>query len=466
MPVETYQNLIIGSGEAGKMLAWNLGKAGQRCAVVERALVGGSCPNIACLPSKNVIYSAKAVALANPHTGLGVLGGDLRVDMPGVFRRKREMVEKEVQFHLKMYKSAGTELVMGHARFTGPKTVEVALNAGGTRTLSGERVILCLGSRATIPPTPGLADAKPMTHVEALNLDRVPPHLVVLGGGYVGLEFAQAMRRFGSKVTIVQRGPRLLDREDDDIVAAMLEVLRDEGIEVLLGAEVASASGRSGERVELRVNHAGTTRTIEASDVLVAAGRTPNTDGADLDRANVAVDARGFIKVNERLQTSAPGVWAVGDCAGSPMFTHVGFDDFRVVFGQLTGDGKRTTTGRLVPYCLFTDPELAHVGLHERDARAAGMRYRVFKLPMANVLRAVTMGATRGFVKALVGPAGDDRILGFTALGADATEMMSTVQTAMLAGAPYTQLRDTIFTHPTMAEGLIPLFSGTPTDVS
>jgi pyruvate/2-oxoglutarate dehydrogenase complex dihydrolipoamide dehydrogenase (E3) component len=459
MSVERYQNLIIGSGVVGKILAWTLANQGQKTIVIERAMVGGSCPNVACLPSKNVIYSAKAVALVHSTKGLGVVTGPVRVDMAGVARRKWRMVNELVEVHLSKFKASGAELVMGEARFTEPMTVRVALNAGGTRSLQGERVFINVGTRASIPDVPGLAIAGPMTHVEALNLERLPEHLVILGGGYVGLEFAQAMRRFGSRVTIIQHGPRLLQREDPDVADALRKLMIDEGVEVWLQSEVQSVTGRSGTGVALRVRSGATERTLEASDILVAAGRTPNTDRLDAAKAGVELDARGYIRVNDRLQTTARDVWATGECAGSPQFTHVGEDDCRIVLDNLAG-GKRTTRGRLIPYCLFTDPELAHVGLTESEARAEGVPYRIARIPMAMVFRAHTLSETRGFVKALIG--GDDRILGFTAFGVEASELMVVAQTAMLGGIPYTALRDMIWTHPTAAEGLLGLFTNPP----
>ncbi|HEV7998590.1 MAG TPA: FAD-dependent oxidoreductase [Planctomycetaceae bacterium] len=455
MAIEHYRNLVIGSGAGGKLLAWNLARKGEKTVVVERLMIGGSCPNVACLPSKNVIYSAKAVALADPKIGLGVMTGSARVDMAGVVRRKRQMIDGLIELHLGNFKASGAELVMGEAHFTEPKTVEVTLNSGGTRQVRGDRVFLNLGSRASIPNVPGLAEARPLTHVEALNLERLPDHLIVIGGGYVGLEFAQAMRRFGSRVTILQHAKQLLEREDADVATAIAELMRDEGIEVVLQAEVLDVAGQSGTRVKLRVREGSNERSIEASDILVAAGRTPNTDRVNVDKGGVRLDPRGYIQVNERLQTSAPDVWAMGECAGSPQFTHVGADDFRVVLDNLNG-GDRTTRGRLIPYCLFTDPELAHVGRSESELKAQNVAYRLAKLPISFVLRTRTLSQTRGFAKAMVGA--DDRILGFTAFAAEASEMMGIVQTAMLGGLPYTVLRDAIFTHPTMAEGLNGLF--------
>jgi pyruvate/2-oxoglutarate dehydrogenase complex dihydrolipoamide dehydrogenase (E3) component len=459
MSIEHVHNLIIGSGVAGKIIAWTLASQGEKTVVVERAMVGGSCPNVACLPSKNVIYSAKAASLVHPTKGLGVVTGSLRVDMAGVARRKWQMVNDLVEVHLGKFRASGAEVVMGEARFTEAKTVHVTLNAGGTRLLRGERVFINVGTRATIPDVPGLAIAGPMTHVEALNLERLPEHLVILGGGYVGLEFAQAMRRFGSRVTIIQHGPQLLKREDPDVADALRELLTDEGVEVLLQSDVLSVTGHSGAGVVLRVRTSERERTVDASDILVAAGRTPNTDRLDAVNAGVELDARGYIRVNDKLQTTAPDVWATGECAGSPQFTHVGEDDCRVVLDNLAG-GSRTTRGRLIPYCLFTDPELAHVGLTESEAGARGMPYRIARLPMAMVLRTHTLSQTRGFMKALIGA--DDRILGFTAFGAEASELMAVAQTAMVGGLPYTVLRDTIWTHPTAAEGLLGLFAKSP----
>jgi pyruvate/2-oxoglutarate dehydrogenase complex dihydrolipoamide dehydrogenase (E3) component len=459
MSTERVQNLVIGSGVGGKIVAWVLAKKGEKTVCVERSMVGGACPNVACLPSKNVVYSAKAVSLVNPKTGLGVVTGSLRVDMAGVARRKREMVQGLVQMHLDNFKASGAELVMGEARFIEPKTVQITLNAGGTRTVRGERVVIGVGTHASIPPVQGLADAGPMTHVEALNLERLPEHLVVLGGGYVGLEFAQALRRFGSRVTVVERGSRLLEREDPDVAQALLELMRDEGVDVLVQTDVQSVTGRSGSSVSLRLRSPASEKTLEGSDILVATGRAPNTDRLDLAKAGVELDARGYIRVNERLQTTAPDVWAAGECAGSPQFTHVGEDDSRIVLDNLAG-GKRTTRDRVIPYCLFTDPELAHVGLTETEARAKGVAYRIVRLPMSDVLRMRTLSETRGFMKALI--SADDRILGFTSFGAEASEQMAVVQTAMLGGLRYTALRDAIFTHPTSAEGLIGLFSNSP----
>ena len=449
--------LVLGSGEGGKYLAWYMAGSGHRTAVVERKLIGGSCPNTNCLPSKNEIWSAKVANLVHHADRFGMATGSIATDMKKVLARKRDMVDGLIAMHLEKYEASGAELIMGTGRFIAPKTVEVSLNAGGTRLLTGDRVVLDLGTNATIPDIPGLAAAKPLTNVEALELDRLPDHLIVIGGGYVGLELAQAYRRFGSHVTIVEAGPQLAGREDPDIAAALLEMLHDEGIVVHLGAEVVGVRGRSGENVSLQVRTPSGNQTIDGRDILVAAGRTPNTDGIGLDLAGVALDARGCIAVNHRLETSAPDVWAVGECAGSPQFTHVSFDDFRVIRDNLAGR-DRTTHGRLIPYCMFTDPPLARVGLSESEARHRSIAVRVAKLPIVAVLRSRTTSETRGFMKALV-EADGDRILGFAMFGADAGEVTAVVQTAMLAGMPYTGLREAIIAHPTMAEGLGALFA-------
>ncbi len=452
---ERVDALVLGSGYGGKWVAWHLAAAGHRAIVVERKYVGGSCPNINCLPSKNEIMGAKVADIVRHASQFGTDVTSARINMPNVLARKRKMVEAEIAAHRRMYRETGAELVMGEARFVAPKTVEVKLDDGGTRRLSGERVFLNLGTRPSIPPIPGLPDAA-MTNIELLELDRVPAHLVVLGGGYVGLEFAQAYRRFGSRITVVERGPRLLSREDPDFTDAILQLLTDEGIEVLLGTQTLRLDGRKGDlRVVVRTPDGE--RTLAASDLLAALGRTPNTSGIGLDVAGVNLDARGYIAVNDRLETSAPGVWALGECAGSPQFTHVSFDDYRIIRDNLAGK-PRSTGDRLVPFCLYTDPPLARVGLNETEARKRGIAVRVATLPMVNVLRTETTDETRGFMKVLV-DARSDEILGFTMFGSEAGEVMAVVQTAMLARLPYTTLRDAVLAHPTMAEGLIQLLA-------
>ncbi len=456
---ERYDVVVIGSGEGGKYLAWHFAEAGKRTAVVERRWIGGSCPNINCLPSKNEIWSARVASIVARAEAFGVRTGPVSVDMRMVLKRKRDMVDGLIAFHLERYRSTGAELIMGNARLAARNAVEVALNDGGTRRLIADKLFLNVGTHASIPAVPGLAEAQPLTNIEALDLDRIPEHLIVLGGGYVGLELAQAYRRFGSRVTIVEHGPRLAGREDPDVSDEVRSIVEAEGIEVLLSAQVERIDGRSGERLRAQVSSADGDRPLDASDILVAAGRTPNTRGIGLEESGIELTDRGYIRVNERLETTAPDTWAIGECAGSPQFTHISLDDFRIIRENL-GGGNRTTDGRLVPYCMFIDPPLARIGLSEGEAHAKGMSVRVAKLPMRAVLRTRTTSEAAGFMKALVGD--DDRIVGFTMLGADAGEVMATVQVAMLAAVPYGFLRDAILTHPTMAEGLNALFGNVP----
>jgi pyruvate/2-oxoglutarate dehydrogenase complex dihydrolipoamide dehydrogenase (E3) component len=457
---ERFDVLVLGSGTGGKLVAWHMARSGLRTAVVERHWVGGSCPNIACMPSKNEISSAKVVQIARDGSRYGLVTGPLTVDMAAVRRRKREMVERQVATHLHLYEASGAELIMGNGRFVAPKTVEVKLNDGGERVLAADKVFLNVGTRAAIPNVPGLEAAQPLTHVEALELDYLPRHLIVIGGGYVGLELAQAYRRFGSDVTIIEAGPQLLAREDIDVSREIRRVLSNEGIQVLVGAELLQVSGRSGDQVTVIVRIPSSEQRIDGTDLLVAAGRIPNTAGIGLKEAGVELDGRGYVRVNTRLETSAPDVWAIGECAGSPQFTHISEDDFRIVRDNLAG-GNRSTRDRLVPYCMFTDPPLARVGLSEGEAERQGITARVARLPMDAVLGAQATDQREGFMKAIVAD-GNDRILGFTMIGASAGEILAAVHTAMLAGLPCSSLADAAFAHPTMAEGLSMLFSSVP----
>jgi pyruvate/2-oxoglutarate dehydrogenase complex dihydrolipoamide dehydrogenase (E3) component len=447
---ERFQTVILGSGQGGKLLAWHLAKMGQRTAVVERQWVGGSCPAVACMPSKNEIWSGRVGYLARHAAAFGAMNGAIKTDMVKVLGRKRAMVDREVAFHLDAYKKSGAELIMGSGHFVAPKTIEVQLNDGGTRLLAGDQIVLNVGTHAAVPEIAGLADAQPLTHIEALELDYVPSHLVVLGGGYVGLEMAQVYRRFGSEVTVIEPGPQIVGREDADLAAAVQVILSNEGVSFLTATEVLGVRGRSGQKVTLTVS--SREQVIEASDLLVATGRIPNTAGIGLDKAGVELDNRSYIRVNERLQTTASDVWAIGECAGSPQFTHVSVDDSRIVRDNMAG-GQRSTRDRLVPHCLFTDPPLAHVGLTEREAQVRGIATRVAKLPMSAVLRTEATDETQGFMKVLVAQ-DDDRILGFTMLGAESGEVMAAVQMAMLAKSPYPMVRDAVISHLTYAEGL------------
>jgi pyruvate/2-oxoglutarate dehydrogenase complex dihydrolipoamide dehydrogenase (E3) component len=457
---EEYDLVILGSGTGTKLLGWTFASRGQRVVTIERKYVGGACPNIACLPSKNVIHTAQIAHYVRNSEEFGIAINGFTVKMPAVRERKRRMVQGLVDTHLDLYHRSGAELIMASGRFVGPRTLEATLADGTKRLLRGKNVIIGTGTHAAVDTTPGLREAEPLTHVEALELDVVPEHLIVLGGGYVGLEFAQAMRRFGSKVTVVDRNERLLHREDRDVTDGLHTLFEDEGIDLVLNAKVQRVWGRSGESVSVSVLQAGVERKLEGSHLLVATGRIPNTENIGLELAGVELTDRGFIKVNDRLETTAEGVWAVGEVAGSPQFTHISEDDFRVVRDNLLG-GDHRTTGRQVPFCLFTDPEFARVGLSETEVNEQGLRYRLFKVPMYAVLRARSLMETRGFLKCLVERDGD-RILGFTAFGVGAGEIMGCVQIAMLGGLPYTALREAVLAHPTIPEGLVSLFSSTP----
>ena len=454
---EEFDLVILGGGTGSTIAAWTFAGEGKRVAVVDRRYIGGSCPNIACLPSKNIIHSAKVVDYFRRSKEFGISHDGFRVEMPGVRDRKRKMVLGLNEMYMENYWKTGAEFILGSGRFIAPKTVEVALANGTTRQMRGTNVIVSTGTRATMEAIPGLAEANPLTHIEALELDQIPEHLLVIGGGYVGVEFSQAMRRFGSKVTVIDRNQRLMSKEDRDVCDALHSLLEDEGIDVLLNTRIKNVQGKSGDAVSVVIEQNSAEKTLNGSHLLVALGRTPNTEGLGLELAGVELNDRQFINVNERLQTTAPGVWAIGEVAGSPQFTHISIDDFRVVHANLTG-GNRVTTGRQVPYCLFTDPELAHIGLSETEAQRQRIPYRLFKIPMEANLRARTLSETRGFVKALVG-IDNDRMLGFTAFAVDAGDIMGSVQVAMIAGLPYTALRDAVLTHPTLVEGLISLFS-------
>jgi len=457
---EKYDLVVLGSGTGSKVAAWTTAEQGKRVALIERKYIGGSCHNIACLPSKNIIHSAKVASYVRRSKEFGINIDGFRIDMSAVRDRKRRMVSHSVDLHREIFKKSGVELILGSGRFIGPRTLEVRQGDGTIRQVRGDKVIISTGTHATIEGTPGLAESQPLTHIEALELDVIPEHLIVIGGGYVGLELSQAMRRFGSNVSIIDRNNRLLHREDEDVSEGLRRLFEDEGIRLVLDARVKSVSGKSGSAVRVVIEQNGVENAVDGSHLLVAAGRTPNTAGIGLELAGVELTDRGYIKVNERLETTAEGVWALGEVAGSPQFTHISFDDFRVFRDDVSG-GKHVTTGRQVPFCMFTDPEFARIGLSETEAQRHGVPYRLLKIPMEEVVRARTLSETRGFLKALVAT-DSDRILGFAGFAVDAGEIMGPVQIAMIAGLPYTALREAILTHPTLVEGLNFLFAAEP----
>ncbi|MGI3903619.1 MAG: dihydrolipoyl dehydrogenase family protein [Janthinobacterium lividum] len=459
MSHEVYDAVVLGSGEGGKFMAWHLARQGERVAVVEDRYIGGSCPNIACLPSKNIIHSAAIAETVRTSALFGTRAGEVAVSMAEVQARKRAMVEGLIAMHLDRYRASEAELVLGRGIFVGERTIEVALNDGGQRTIEGRKLFLDLGAFASVPDLPGLKEAEPLTHVGLLDLETLPEHLLILGGGYIALELAQAMRRLGSRVTVCERAERLLMREDPDIAAEVTDLLQAEGIAIVTGVGIDRVSGRSGDAVTLHGRVAGVEQTIQGSHLLVALGKAPNTRGIGLEKAGVTLTAAGYVQVNDRLETSAANVWALGDCAGTPAFTHMSFEDFRLVRDNLAGRA-RSTAGRQVPNCLFIEPELARVGLNESEARQQGIPYRVAELPIRAILRTRTTGETRGKLKALIGS--DDCILGFMAFGPRAGEFLPVVQLAMAQGLPYQALESLTIAHPTYSEGLVLLFGTVP----
>ncbi|TXH33096.1 MAG: mercuric reductase [Rhodospirillaceae bacterium] len=457
---ENYDVVILGSGQGGKRLAWHLGRSGKKVAVVERQWIGGSCPAVACLPSKNEIWGARVAHLVHNAANFGVVTESVRTDMEKVRQRKQGMIELEIELHRNLYQQTGAEIIMGSGRFTGPKTVEVTLNDGNTRVLVGDEVVINVGSHAAMPDIPGLKEAAPLTHIEALELGNMPTHMIVLGGGYIGVEFAQAYRRFGSRVTIIEPGVRIMGREDADVAEEIGRILSAEDVDILLNTQPLRIEGHSGRLVSVTVQTEAGERVIDGSHLLVATGRIPNTANIGLDKAGVGLTTKGFVQVDDQLRTTAPGIWAIGECAGSPQFTHVSVDDFRVVRDNMAG-GSRSTEDRLIPHVMFTDPPLARIGLSEEEARRRDIPFRVAKLPMRRVLRSFATDEADGFMKVLVA-AEDDQILGFTMIGSEAGEVLAAVQTAMLAGLPYPKLRDAVIAHLTVAEGLGPLLESLP----
>ena len=457
MAVDHFEFAVIGGGKGGKTLAAKMASAGRKVVMVEKGMIGGSCINVACIPTKTMVRSAGVAELVRRAARFGIRVAFDGADPTAVRTRKRAVVEEMVARNQGNFDRSGMTLLLGTARFTAPRTFEVRLRDGGLRTLSADKVFLNTGTRPALPPIPGLAEARPLDSESVQELDRLPAHLIVLGGGYVGLEFAQMFRRFGSAVTVIEGSEAFLPREDRDVADEVIQCLRDDGISVILGATVLRVDGRSGESVSVVLEAAQGERVFEGSDLLAALGRDPNTEELALPAGGVETDDRGFIRVNARLETTAAGTWALGDVNGGPQFTHASLDDWRIVAANLAG-GNRSTAGRLVPYTLFIDPELGRIGLTEVEARRRGLRVRVATLEAGKVPRAMTSGETRGYLKAVV-DADTDKLLGASIFAAQGGEVMAVIQVAMVAGLPWTALRNMIFAHPTMAEGLNDLFA-------
>lgn len=454
----TVDDLIVGTGQAGKPLAGELADAGRSVVIVERDRVGGTCIVRGCTPTKTMWASARVAYLARRAGDYGVDTGPVSVDQGVVRRRKREIVDEwSTSSREGLEEQEGLELIDGHARFTGERELEVDLAGGGSRRLRPERVFLNTGARPLIPPVDGLDEVEYLDSTSVMELGEVPGRLLVLGGGYVGLEFAQMFRRFGAEVTVLEQAPRLATREDEDVSAALREIFEDDGIEVRTETEAVSAEPTGDAGVALRVDGPDGDDTVEGSHLLVAAGRRPNSDDLGLEAAGVRTDERGHVVVDDRLETTADGVWALGDVTGGEPFTHTAYDDFRVVRSHLMGDGERSTDDRITTYAMFTDPQLGRVGMTESDARESGRSVRVAKLPMSRAARAQEMDETRGFMKAVV-DADTDEILGASVLGVEGGETAMALKLAMMGGLPYPEVRDAVLAHPTLAESLNNLF--------
>ena len=459
MEAQHYDAVVIGAGQGGVPLSQALASAGRRTALIEREHVGGTCINVGCTPTKTMVASARAAYMDRRSADYGVQDGPVTIDMSEVRHRKQEIVDSFRNSGVRRIEATeGLDLIAGEASFTGPKTLAVRTNEGEEFVLDADNVFIDTGARPANPPIEGLDSVPALNSTSIMELGDLPEHLLVLGGSYVGLEFAQMFRRFGSEVTIVQRGGQLMGREDQDIAEAVAEILREDGIEVLLGTQTRRAAQDDEGKILLTVNAAGEERTLSGSHLLVAAGRPPNTETLNLEAAGIERDRRGFIEANERLETSVPGVYALGDVKGGPAFTHISYDDFRIIRTNLLEDGSATIADRQVPYTMFTDPQLGRIGLSEQEAREQERDVRVARLPMNYVTRAIETGETRGFMKAIV-DAETDQILGCAVLGVEGGEIMAMIQIAMMGNLPYTALRDSVFAHPTLAESLNSLFS-------
>jgi pyruvate/2-oxoglutarate dehydrogenase complex dihydrolipoamide dehydrogenase (E3) component len=453
-----YDAVVIGSGQGGTPLARALAEAGRKTALVEREHVGGTCINEGCTPTKTMVASAKTAYVDRRSADYGVHDGPVTVAMPEVRRRKQSIVDSFRESNENRIEATdGLDLIDGEARFTGPRTLAVRTNDGEELEMEVDNIFINVGARPANPPIDGLDSVPALNSTSIMELAELPEHLLVLGGSYVGLEFAQMFRRFGSEVTIVQRSGQLMGREDPDVAEAVADIMREDGIEVLLNTQTARAEQDEG-KILLTVNTTDGERTLEGSHLLVAAGRPPNTETLDLEAAGIEMDKRGFIVTNERLETNAEGVYAIGDVKGGPAFTHISYDDFRIISTNLLEGGSATIADRLVPYTMFIDPQLGRIGLSEQEARDQGRDVLVAKIPMSYVARAIEMDETRGFMKAVI-DAETNRILGCAVLGIEGGEIMAMIQIAMMGDLPYTALRDAVFAHPTLAESLNTLFS-------
>ncbi len=455
--LEQYNAIIIGAGQAGGPLSTALARAGKKTAIIERKHVGGTCVNEGCTPTKTMVASGRIAYLTRRAADYGIDTGPIRVDLEKVRQRKRDIVDSFRNGSQKrIEQTPGVDLIFGDAAFTGPKTVDVRLRDGSRRTLSAEQIFINAGTRASRPPLQGIDGVPTLDNISIMELDAVPDHLMVLGGGYIGLEFGQLFRRFGSRVTIVQSGGQLLTREDPDVAEEVTKILRQDGVEIVLNAKATRVAQKEG-KIQLAVQAEGSLTTFEGSHLLVATGRVPNSDTLNLASAGIETDSHGFIRVDDHLKTSADGVYALGDIKGGPAFTHISYDDYRIVRDNLIEMKNSSTKDRQVPYVVFIDPQLGRIGMTESEARAQGRHIKVAKMPMSDVARALEVDETRGFMKAIV-DASTGQILGASILGIEGGEIMSILEVAMMGKLPFTTLRDATLAHPTLVESLNNLF--------
>lgn len=453
-----YDAIIIGVGQAGKPLALALAEAGWKTAIIERKYVGGSCVNYGCTPTKTLLASAEVAHQARRSGVYGIRTGSVEVDYKAVKKRKDELVESSREgIEERLEETKNLTFLRGEAAFTGPKQIEVALSDGGTSQLTAERIFINVGTHPAIPELDGLDKVPYLTAVTMMDLEELPEHLIILGGGYIGLEYSQMFRRFGSKVTLIERGKQLLAREDEDIAQELCGILQEEDIVVHLNTEVTGVHQTASGAISVALKQGNETSKVLGSHLLIAIGTTPNTAALHLDTAGVEVDKKGYIEVNEKLETTQSGIYALGDCKGGPEFTHISYDDYRIVKQNLLEKGHASTSGRMVPYTVFTDPQLGRIGLTEKEAKKKNQTVKIASMPMKKVARAYELSRTNGMLKVLIDP-DTDQILGAAMLGMEGGEMMTMIQIAMMGKVPYTELRDGIFAHPTLAESLNNLF--------
>lgn len=446
-----YDAIVIGSGQAGNPLSHKLADKGWRVALIEKLHLGGTCINVGCTPTKTMVASSQVAHYARNAARWGVHTGQVRVDLSAVVDRKEAIVQSFRSGQQRNVDQRKTlDLYRDQARFLGPKSLQV-----GDKTIEGERIFINTGTRPAVPRIEGMNPGDYLTNASIMELRQVPEHLVVLGGGYIGLEFGQMFRRFGSRVTVIHRGGQLLPREDPEIIVELQKALEGEGMTFLLNAQTKRFEKASGS-LNLTVETPSGTTAVTGTHFLVATGRTPNTADLDLDKAGVETDRAGFVKVNNRLETNVPGVWALGDVKGGPAFTHISYNDYQIVFGNLVEGKSLTTDNRYVPYSVFTDPQLGGIGMTEKEARTKGYKLKIGKIPMSYVARAIERDETAGMMKILV-DASNDRILGASILSIEGGELVQMLGVLMNAGIPYTMLKGAVYTHPTLAEGFFTL---------